>query len=95
MIGAANAGQVRIAIARTSPCRSPPLSTTSRPTGTIKAPPTPCKTRQAHSSIKEFEAAQSPEATVKIRMAHMNTVREPSRSVIQPLNGITIARVTK
>ena len=55
----------------------------------------PCKTRQAHSSINEVDAAQSPEATVKITMAHTNTVREPSRSVIQPLNGITIARVTK
>ena len=95
MIGAANAGQVRIAIARTSPCRSPPRSTTRRPTGTINAPPMPCSTRQAHSSINEVDAAQSPEATVKITMAHTNTVREPSRSVIHPLNGITIARVTK
>ena len=43
--GATRAGQVRYAMALTSSDLAVVRSTTSRPTGTIIAPPTPCSTR--------------------------------------------------
>jgi hypothetical protein len=55
-------------------------STASRPTGTISAPPTPCRIRVA-VSVPRFGARAHPtEATVKIMIASVNTRRTPNRS---------------
>ena len=49
----------------------------SRPTGTIIAPPKPCRTRQATSRWMLFEMPQSNEPKVNVPIAHANTRRVP------------------
>ena len=95
MIGAANAGHVSSAIARTRSDLSEYRNTASRPTGTIMAPPTPCSTRIATSIGRDALAAQPTDATVNITMAVRNTRRMPNRSAIQPVAGISTATVTR
>jgi hypothetical protein len=94
-IGAASAGQVRIAMAVTSWSRPARRSTTSLPTGTISAPPRPCRIRHSVNSTRPEEAAQRADAIVKSAMAPTKTVREPTRSVIHPLTGMNTASVTR
>src|SRR4051794_41980477 len=66
-------------------------STTSRPTGTIMAPPTPCRTRVAVSIGRPVAAAQATDARVKIATAVMKTRRAPNRGVNPPPAGISTA----
>ncbi len=68
---------------------------TSRPTGTIMAPPKPCNTRAAVSSITLLERPQSMEPIVNRPIAARNTVRPPNRSAAQPLTGTNTARLSK
>jgi hypothetical protein len=70
-------------------------STTMRPTGTIIAPPAPCRIRSATSSPSVALIAQPSEASVKTRIAERNTGRGPKRAVIQPLSGIRTASVSR
>jgi len=69
--------------------------TTSRPTGTIIAPPTPWSTRMATSSGRPVLAAHRIEAAVNREIAAANTVRAPYRSAAQPLIGMNTAKVTR
>ena len=69
-------------------------STTSRPTGTIIAPPMPCSTRVPVRLVRSTAAAQPTEARVKIATALKNTRRAPNRSASHPLTGISTARVS-
>ena len=81
-------------MARTSSLLAVVRSTTSRPTGTIIAPPMPCSTRVA-TSIGRFTAnAQPIEASVKIAIAVPKTRRAPNRSASQPLIGMSTASVS-
>ena len=66
-------------------------STTSRPTGTIIAPPTPCSTRVdgQHGEVGGEGAAA--EARVNTAIAATNTRRAPNRSASQPLIGMSTA----
>ncbi|CAH0323389.1 hypothetical protein SRABI128_05004 [Microbacterium sp. Bi128] len=65
------------------------------PTGTIMAPPAPCRTRLSVSMVRSWLSAQSSDAAVKIAMARQNTRRAPSRSASQPLSGMPIATVIR
>ena len=93
--GAASAGQVNSAIVRTRLALPLTRSTASRPTGTIMAPPTPCRMRIPTSIGSETLSAHPIDARVKIAMAAANTGRAPKRSATHPLAGMSTARVTR
>ena len=65
----------------------------SRPTGTIMAPPQPCRMRQATSTWMLVDMPQSNDPSVNRPMADANTRRVPKRSAIQPLIGMKTARL--
>ena len=71
------------------------LKMTSRPTGTIIAPPRPCTTRKRISSGRLCACPQSAEPLVKTAIAAMKTVRAPYLSATQPLIGTNTARLSK
>ena len=93
--GAARAGQVSHAIARTRSPFALDRSTRRRPTGTISAPPTPWTTRIATSIGSDTLAAHPTDASVNTAIAAMNTLRVPNRSAIHPLTGMRTATVTR
>ena len=95
MTGASRAGQVRYATTSRRSFFAVHRSTTSRPTGTINAPPRPWRIRLATSIGKVTLAAQSTEATVKTTTAVVKIRRPPNRSVSQPLIGMPAAMVTR
>ncbi len=64
-----------------------------RPTGTIMAPPQPCRMRQATSTWMLLEMPQRNEPIVKSPIADANTRRVPNRSATQPLIGMKTARL--
>ena len=68
---------------------------TIRPTGTIMAPPMPCKKRAATKKAKERAMPQSIELTMKVAIAAQKTVRPPNLSAIQPEIGMKTARLTR
>src|SRR5215468_861476 len=80
---------------RTKCCFSVLRSTISRPTGTIMAPPIPCRTRAAVNCQSVPLAAHSTEESVNVTIAQANTVRAPNRSVTQPLAGMNTATVSR
>ena len=65
----------------------------SRPTGTIMAPPQPCRMRQATSTWMLLDMPQRNDPSVKRPIADANTRRVPNRSAIQPLIGMKTARL--
>ena len=91
MIGPKSAGTVSIDMARTSSDFGTARSRTSRPTGTIIAPPMPWTMRASTSSHRFMDAPQHTEPSVKTRIAARNTVRVPNRSAVQPDSGMKIA----
>ena len=82
-------------MARTSSLFGTERTSTSRPTGTIMAPPRPWKTRASTNCGKESLIPQRIEPIVKITMAARNTVRAPKRSATQPLMGMNTARLKR
>ena len=70
-------------------------STTSRPTGTIMAPPMPCRMRAAVKLHRLSLAAHRAEARVKTTIAAAKTERAPNRSATQPLAGMNTASVSR
>ena len=70
-------------------------SSTSRPTGTIMAPPMPCNTRAATRKDSDSARPHSTEPTVNTMMAARNTRRAPKRSAIQPEVGMKTARLSR
>ena len=69
-------------------------NSTSRPTGTIIAPPRPWNTRAAMRVASEDEAPHRIEPSVKTTIALQNTVRAPKRSATQPEAGMNTASVS-
>ena len=69
-------------------------SNTSRPTGTIIAPPRPWNMRAPISVGSEVDAPQRIEPSVKTTIAEQNTVRAPSLSATQPDAGMKTASVS-
>src|SRR6185295_10206950 len=70
-------------------------SSTSRPTGTIIAPPMPCTNRPATSVPSESLSAQPTEPSRNTAIADTNVVRAPKRSATQPLTGTKTASANK
>ncbi len=66
----------------------------SRPTGTIMAPPMPCRTRQATSMWISPDSPHRKEPSVKTAMADKKTRLVPNLSAIQPLIGMKTARLS-
>ena len=65
----------------------------SRPTGTIMAPPQPCRMRDATSRWMLLDMPQRQDPRVNSPIAEANTRRVPNRSAIQPLIGMNTARL--
>src|SRR5580700_5444452 len=65
----------------------------SRPTGTIMAPPQPCRMRQANRTWMLLETPQRNDHSVNRPMADADFRRVPHRSAIQPLMGMNTARL--
>ncbi len=93
--GPISAGVVSQAIRSTISCFGALRSTTSRPTGVIIAPPSPCRTRASTNPSSELDSPQAIEPAVKTAMALANTVRAPKRSAAQPLTGMKTARLRR
>ena len=89
------AGIISQAIALTSSDFDTARSMTSRPTGDIMAPPTPCSMRAATRKPSVGACAQAIEPTVNNAIAARNTVRDPKRSASRPLAGMNIASVSR
>jgi|GEM_PF-5492515 len=79
---------------RTKSLRGNARSTTSRPTGSISAPPSACSTREATSWLKLVDNAHNSEPTENSTMAVTKMRRLPKRSAIQPDAGISNATVS-
>jgi hypothetical protein len=89
--GAASAGQVIRAIACSSSDFWVLRRTTRRPTGVMRAPPTPCTARASPNSVRLPARPQHSEASVNTAIADVNTLRDPNRSASQPLSGMNAA----
>ena len=92
--GASRAGQVRYAVASSRSFFAVARSTTRRPTGTIMAPPIPCRMRAPTSIARLLLIAQSG-GHRNVTMAISRIRRPPKRSVSQPLTGMPMAIVTR
>ena len=66
-----------------------------RPTGTIMAPPTPCKARAAMSQPRDCENPQAMEPSMNTARAARNTCFAPNRSANQPLMGMKMVRLKR
>ena len=82
-------------MARTRSRRSVVRSSSSRPTGTIIAPPVPCSTRARMKPGSDDDRPQQIEPMVKTTMAARNTVRVPNRSATQPEAGMNTASASR
>ena len=89
--GPMSAGMVSQASAEISSAFGTLRKMTSRPTGTIMAPPMPWTMRNSTKSKSDSAKPHAAEPTVKTTMAMRNTVRAPNRSAIQPLTGMNTA----
>ncbi|MCY1230254.1 hypothetical protein D9M72_426600 [compost metagenome] len=93
--GASSPGHTRYAVARSRSSLGVRRSTTRVPTGTIIAPPAPCRTRLTVSMVRSWLRAHNSEAMVNTAMAAQKTRRAPTRSASQPLTGIPMATVMR
>ena len=80
-------------IARTSSDLEKVRTMVRRPTGTIRAPPIPCRIRQPTRTWMFVERPQRSDPRVKRAIAEANTRRVPKRSAIHPLTGMKTARL--
>ena len=93
-MGPTSDGMATKPMARTSSALGKVRTMVSRPTGTIMAPPAPCRMRKATSRRTSFDSPHSTEPTVKMPMADANTRLVPKRSATQPLTGMNTARLS-
>ncbi len=93
--GPINAGTLTNDIARTKSDFGTVRSRTSRPTGTISAPPMPWTMRAATRVGSESAKPQPTDPKVNTTIAALNTRRAPNRSAVQPLIGMNTARLSK
>ncbi|KAG1166246.1 hypothetical protein G6F35_018303 [Rhizopus arrhizus] len=93
--GANRPGQISMDITRIKSLLGVFLSSTRRPTGTIIAPPIPCRTRSATKPQRLLTSAQAREARVNRINAEEKTRRLPNRSAIQPLMGMNTPSVNR
>ena len=69
------------------------LTRVRRPTGTIIAPPAPCRMRHAIIRWRSLIRPHNSDPRVKTPIAAANTRRVPKRSATQPLMGMKTARL--
>ena len=67
----------------------------SRPTGSIIAPPRPCRIRYSTSEASESAMPHNAEPSENIAIAVQNTRLAPNRSATQPLSGRNTARLKR
>ena len=67
----------------------------ARPTGVMIAPPAPCRTRKATSSLRPVDSPHSADPIVKMPMAPSSARRPPIRSPSQPEAGMNTVRLTR
>ncbi len=89
--GPISAGMVSQASAEMSSDFGTVRRITSRPTGTIIAPPMPWMMRNRTKSGSPCAKPQAAEPSVNTTMAARKTLRAPKRSATQPLNGMNTA----
>ena len=92
-MGPISPGMATKLIARISSDLANVCTMVSRPTGSIIAPPQPCRMRHATSKWMLREMPQRKDPSVNIAIAEENTRRVPNRSAIQPLMGMKTARL--
>ncbi len=90
-IGPTIAGMVNHASAETSSDFGTLRNMTSRPTGTIIAPPIPCTMRARTKSVSVDAKPQNIDPSMKMASASRKMGFAPKRSAIQPLTGINTA----
>ena len=93
--GPSRPGMVSQVMAVTSSSLLTRRSSSRRPTGTIIAPPTPCRMRAATSEPRPCASPTSAEAMVKTAIASMKTRRAPKRSATQPDTGMKTHSATR
>ena len=89
--GPISAGTVTHAMALTSALLSIERNSTSRPTGVIIAPPSPCTMRAITKWVTDWENAQPIDPSMNTPIAIANTMQGPKRSAVQPLAGMNTA----
>ena len=94
-IGPISAGISSQDIALTNCDFSVVRSSTSRPTGTIMAPPMPCRMRAPTMNSRLSAWPHRIEPTVNSPIAARNTMRAPNRSASRPLAGMNTARLSR
>jgi hypothetical protein len=92
-IGPMRPGIATKLMARMSSERAKVRTIVIRPTGSIIAPPMPCRIRQATSKWISREMPHRNDPMVKTPIAEAKTRRVPKRSAIQPLMGMNTARL--
>ncbi len=94
-IGPSRAGIVSQLSARTSSALATLRNRTSRPTGTIIAPPMPCTKRAATIHSSDVAAAHPSEPSRNTPIALMKVGLAPKRSATQPLIGMNTASASR
>ena len=94
-MGPIMAGTISQVIAETISLRSTERRITRRPTGTIMAPPMPCRILAATNSASPPDRPHRMLPRVNRAMAARNTVRVPKRSATLPLAGMNTARLSR
>ena len=95
LTGPSMAGMVSQAMAESISSLRTCRSSRRRATGTIIAPPRPCRLRAATSSSRLSARAQSSEARTKTQIAAMKTRFAPKRSATQPETGMNTVSATR
>ena len=93
-MGPINPGMATKLMARINSDLAKVRTMVSRPTGSIIAPPQPCRMRLATSQWMSVEMPHKNEPRMKMAMADPNTRRVPNRFAIQPLMGMNTARLS-
>ena len=93
--GPISAGMVSHASASTSSDFGTERSRMMRPTGTIMAPPMPCRARAATSPPSDPADPQATEPMVNTVIASRKMSLAPKRSAIQPLMGMNTVRLRR
>ncbi len=92
--GARAVGMTRMADARTRSACGNARNSMVRPTGVIRPPPAPCRTRNATSSPRLPASPHKADATVKTAMEPSSTWRGPIRSPSHAAAGMNSATLT-
>ena len=93
-IGATRLGIATKLMVRTNSDFANVRTSVRRPTGTIIAPPHPCRMRHATSTWMLRDVPQRSDPSVNSPIAAAKTRRVPKRSAIHPLMGMKTARLS-